>query len=351
MAEQTNKSGHQKPATIHDVARKAQVAVGTVSRFLNGHTIRKSNQIRVEAAISDLQFQRNSSAASILKTHTKFVGFILPAFDEFHTDVLATLIQTMKQAGFVVLPYSHGNQKLHLPDALEYFREHRVAAIITSGDAAYNAHDELLRALDCPLILYSNDLVDLSVDRVVVNDFQASKRATEHLIEMGHRHIGILTGDIRDTTGERRLQGFCEAMANAGLPIDKTSQICGGGWLQRDGYVAANEMLGDPQTRPTAVFSSNYLLNLGMFQYCDEHGISIPDDLSTVTFGDSKHYPFYGRGLTAVRFPVEQIAESLTHVFLKRLGDSSLPKSRTVKHACELILRGSVLRRTNATHA
>lgn len=156
----------------------------------------------------------------------------------------------------------------------------------------------------------------------------------------------ILTGDTRDTTGRWRLEGFREAMSEAGLSLEQLNRICGGGWLQHDGYTAANEMLSDPTTRPTAVFSSNYLLNLGMFQFCTERSLNIPSDLSTVTFGDSRHYPYYGSGLTAIRFPVENIASSITNLFLSRIGNVEVPASRTAKHACELILRGFVTRIT-----
>lgn len=326
-----------KPATIRDVARKAGVAVGTVSRLLNGHEIRPVNRGRIEQAISELDFRRNSSAATIMKANRNFVGFILPAFDEFHTDVLATLIQTMRRAGYVVIPYSHGYEKVHLPDAIDYFREHRVAGIMTSGDADYHQHKDALRTLDCPLILYSNDLVDLAVDRVVVNDSRAAKRATQHLIQMGHHSIAILTGDLRDTTGQGRLHGFQAALSDAGL---NPSHTLGNGWRQEDGYIAASEIMSTP---PSAVFCSNYLLALGLFQYCTEHSIRIPEDISLITFGDSKHYPYYGGGLTAIRFPVIDIANTLTHLFLSRIRNPDLPASRKVQHDCELIVRGSVM--------
>lgn len=337
------KLASQKNPTIHDVAEKAKVAVGTVSRYLNGQSLRSANSEKVALAIADLGFRRSNAAAEMRRTKSKFVGFILPMFDEFHTDVLAHVIQDLRQHGYVVLPYSHGNQKLHLPDALSYFSEHRVAALITSGDAGYQEHAAALRALKIPLILYSNELHGLDVDRVLVNDRAAARGATRHLIEMGHRRIAVLTGNMADSTAQGRFAGFCEALAQDGLPLPAPNRIAGGGWLQHHGYVGTKALL-DLSEPPTAIFSSNYMLTLGAFQVLREMGLRVPEDVSFVTFGDSQHYPFYGGGVTAVQFPIQSIANSITEHFVSRQEGKDLPLSRTISHDCSLIVRGSVRR-------
>lgn len=333
----------QKYATIHDVAEKAQVAVGTVSRYLNGHVLRSGNSEKVAIAIADLGFRRSTAAAEMRRTKSKFVGFILPMFDEFHTDVLAHVIEDLRRHGYVVLPYSHGNQKLHLPDALKYFSEHRVAALITSGDAGYQDYADALRVLKTPLILYSNELLGLDVDRVLINDRAAARNATRHLIEMGHQRIAVLTGNMADSTAQGRFAGFSDALVQGGLPLPSPHLTAGGGWLQHHGSVGTKALLEQAE-RPTAIFSSNYMLTLGAFQVLHEMGMSVPKDISIVTFGDSEHYPFYGGGVTAVQFPIQSIANSITEHFISRQDETNLPLSRTISHDCALIVRGSVKR-------
>lgn len=340
-------TGRPEIANIHDVARKADVAVGTVSRYLNGHNIREGNRKRVEEAIEALQFRRNNSAASIRKTHSQFVGFVLPAFDEFHTEVLATVIQDMRKRGYVVLPYSDGAERLYLPDALDYFREHRVSALILSGDEGYHDHAGELRELGIPLILYSNDMLGLEVDRVLVSDAKSAYRATQYLLEMGHNDIAILAGNLGDTTAQGRLDGFRNALKDAGHGDVRSDYIVGNGWDQSDGYFGMQSLL-KCQKPPSAIFSSNYLLTLGAFQVFSEVGIAVPDDVSLVTFGDSAHYPFYGEGLTAVDFPVQRIAASITEMFLSRISDPTVPLTRTMVHECDLLVRGSVKRRSGS---
>lgn len=334
-------SGGENTPNIHDVARKADVAVGTVSRFLNGYNIRDGNRKRIEEAIEALQFRRNNAAAAIRKTHSQFVGFILPAFDEFHTEVLATVIQDMRQRGYVVLPYSDGAERLYLPDALDYFREHRVSALILSGDVGYHDHARELRELGIPLILYSNDMLGLEVDRVLVSDAKSAYRATQYLLEMGHTDIAILAGNMGDTTAQGRLEGFRKALSDAGIGEVQNTYVAGNGWNQSDGYFGMQSLL-QCEKPPTAIFSSNYLLTLGAFQVFSEVGISVPDDVSVVTFGDSAHYPFYGNGLTAIDFPVQRIAASITDMFLSRISDGTVPLTRTMVHDCDLLVRGSV---------
>ena len=337
------KLASQKNPTIHDVAEKAKVAVGTVSRYLNGQSLRSGNSEKVAIAIADLAFRRSNAAAEMRRTKSKFVGFILPMFDEFHTDVLAHVIQDLREHGYIVLPYSHGNQKLHLPDALSYFSEHRVAALITSGDTGYEKHAAALRALKIPLILYSNELQGLDVDRVLVNDRAGARGATRHLIEMGHRRIAVLTGNMADSTAQSRFAGFCEALAQDGQPPPAPNRIAGGGWLQHHGYLGTKALLDLPEP-PTAIFSSNYMLTLGAFQVLREMGLSVPENVSFVTFGDIAHYPFYGGGVTAVQFPIQSIANSITEHFISRHQGKDLPLSRTISHDCSLIVRGSVRR-------
>jgi LacI family transcriptional regulator len=134
---------------------------------------------------------------------------------------------------------------------------------------------------------------------------------------MGHRRIAVLTGNMADSTAQGRFTGFCDALVREGLSPPPAGMVAGGGWLQHRGSVVTKALL-QLRERPTAIFSSNYMLTLGAFQVLREMGLRVPEDVSIVTFGDSAHYPFYGEGVTAVQFPIQSIADSITEYFLSR---------------------------------
>lgn len=330
-----------KSPTIHDVAAHADVAVGTVSRYLNGETVREGNRQRIEVAIEELSFRRNNAAAAIRRSKTNAVGFILTSFDEFHANVLKRVSEMMRQRGYMVVPYVFGDQDRDADQILDFFGSVRVDGLIASGDIGLVDKIADLQQLNIPRIIYNNDIYGQEVDRVLLNDRKASAKAARHLIEMNHRRIGILKGASEDSTARDRYQGAAEAIQSAGLSHEPARDVAGNGWSEQHGYLGMKDFW-ERDERPSAVFCSNYLLALGAIRYLLEETIEIPQDMSLVSYGDASHFPLMGNGITALRLPVEQVAESICHMFFSRLGGDDTPLTRTITHECDLIVRGSV---------
>ncbi len=329
-----------KKATISDVAARAGVAVGTVSRYLNGETLRRANRERIETAITDLHFKRNLAAASVRRNQSKVIGFILPHFDEFHVEVLNLLTQELRREGYVILPYLHGSTNIKLTDARDYFNEHRIDLLITSGDVNFASQSHILEEMGVPVVLYSNDVLGLEVDRVMLQDQRASFDATSHLLDMGHQNVAILRGNMGDSSAQDRFAGFAEALLKRGVNFDLESQAAGDGWMEGHGYEGTQALL-ESRKPPSAIFCSNYLLTKGFFRYVKERGMKIGEDISLISFGDSEYFPFIGNGISAVRLPDQKIARSLLEFSMSRLNGES-PLRRTISHDCDMILRGSV---------
>ena len=149
---------------------KADVAVGTVSRFLNGGNIRKSNRDRIEAAISELGFRANIVARAMKTERTKSVGLLVPVFDEFNSAILSVLVDELQSNGYSLLTFHHGHQPKAMSAALEAAASRRIDALLLSATEGIQADVERQIAGDLPITLFNNDLPEVAADRVLVND-------------------------------------------------------------------------------------------------------------------------------------------------------------------------------------
>lgn len=331
-----------RPATIIDVAREAGVAVGTVSRYINGLPIRGGNRDRIAQVIEELGYRRNSAAASIKTNTTHIVGFMVPSVGEFHAALLDQLTRRMRQTSRAVLCYSHDTDPNAVMDGLEFFAGHRVDAVVMDGN------EEVLHRLQPYLdegmlvVLYDNDLPGLAADRVFVENRRASKRLVDHLLDLGHERVAIIHGHERDSVGRERLEGYREALRAHGLP-ESPELVIDGRWNENRGYTAMGELMALPNP-PTAVFGANYNMSIGALRWLREHDVSIPNDISFVSFDDVPAFSVHRPGITAVGQPVDKIAGEIVEILTERLNQPDQLGRRTVRVDAEITLRGSTRR-------
>ncbi|KFC67381.1 Transcriptional (Co)regulator CytR [Devosia sp. LC5] len=332
----------KRPATIVDVAEVAGVAIGTVSRHLNGQPVRASNRDQIERAIAALGYRRNSTAVAMKTNTSRIVGFLVPALGEFHAAMLEQLSRQMRLSGRAVLSFCHNTQPATIREGLEFFAAHRVDALVMDGEESIR--HEVLRHIDEGLVvvLYDNDIPGLPVDRVFVDNRKASARAVNHLLELGHERIATIHGSQRDSAGRERLAGYHDAFAARGLTPDPIL-VMDGQWAEIRGYERMRELLtlANP---PTAVFCANYNMTLGGLAYLHEAGIQIPRDLSLVSFDDVPALRLHNPAITAVGQPIAEVAEAIAHIVDARLADPSAMGRHEQRIDCGITLRDSTRR-------
>lgn len=331
--------GVKKNATIYDVADAAGVAVGTVSRYLNGHEVRRGNRDLIEAAIEKLAFQRNAAARAIKAERTDIIGFMVPTFDEFHADLLDNLARSFQQTGRRMLTYCHDGDTKILREAMGFFANQRVDALVMAGQVESAEDVRTLVERDIPVLIYNNDVAGLNVDKIFVENLKASKRAVQHLIEVGHRRIAVVHGRLQESSAAQRLEGYREAIVEGGLSL-RDDYVVPGGWSVEGGY-SAIERLMDLAEPPTAVFSSNYRMTIGMLEWAREHAKSVPGDFSILSFDDVELFRLYDGGITAIAQPISKIADTIINYAISRVTESDLPAIRTRTLDCNIVLRAS----------
>jgi LacI family transcriptional regulator len=329
----------RRSATIHDVAEQAGVAVGTVSRYLNGQEVRRSNREQIEQAIEKLSFQRNAAARAMKAGQTDIIGFMVPAFDEFHAELLNYLARSFRQSGRTMLTYCHDGDPKLLRDAIGFFADQRVDALVMAGYV--EAADEIRRltARDVPVVIYNNDVIGLQVDRIMVENAKASYRAVRHLISVGHEKIAVIQGSLEESSGQERFRGFCDALSDCGIPLP-SDYIHPGNWTVAGGYSAIEKFMSLAEP-PTAVFSCNYQMTTGMLEWVREHGKKVPDDIAIVSFDDVELFRLYDGGITAIEQPIARIAETIADYVASRLTHQDLPDIRRRTLDCNILLRAS----------
>jgi LacI family transcriptional regulator len=332
----------RRPPTIVDVAETAGVAVGTVSRYLNGHAIRRANRDQIEEAIEALGYRRNAQAAAMKTDLTHVVGLMVPVFDEFHGVTLEYLSNAIRKTGRALLSYCHSADPKVMREALEFFARQRIDALIMTGEEElYEQVDELI-GQGTPVIFYNNDIRGLPADRVFVDNRGASRRAVNYLLDLGHTRIGIIAGAPRDSSGRERYEGYVEALSHYGLPLDPRL-VTYGNWGVDGGYNALAHLmaLDDP---PTAVFGASYPMTIGALGWLREQGRRVPDDLSLLSFDDVPLFRLHEAGITAIAQPLAKIADAITGALVGRLTSPGDERPRTLTLDCDLILRGSTRR-------
>jgi LacI family transcriptional regulator len=223
--EETKVGARKRAATILDVAEAAGVAVGTVSRYLNGLPVRNANRHPIEDAIRELGYRRSSIAVSLKTQTTGIVGLMIPGYSEFHASLHVALTRRLQQSGRALICYSHDRDPTSIARGLEFFAEHRVDAVIIDGDEG--ARPVLQRSIEDGLIvvLYDHDLPGIPADRVFMENLKSSKRLVDHLAELGHRRIATVHARRLPPGSPWPWYSRPRGLRRAGL-LDRGGRIC-----------------------------------------------------------------------------------------------------------------------------
>lgn len=331
---------NSKPITIVDVAEYAKVAIGTVSRYINGKKVRRENEKRIEDAIKALNYQTNPIARAMSTDSTKTIAVIIDGFDEFHMRILSFLISEFESRGYTVSTFHYREGQGELEALMRSVSANRVDGIVMSGPFKDGLTAKLMQIPNRPVVLFNNETSGLGIDQVVVNNKEISKQAVDYLFMMGHENIAIVAAGFNNSSGRLRYEGYVQALQNSEIPLNE-DYIYEGDWKSSAGYMALKQFMALPNP-PTAIFSVSYLMTIGIISAAKELGIKIGEDLSLISFDDPDMFKLFDRSITAISQPHEQIARRITDLLTSRISDDISASSRRLVLLCDLILRESV---------
>jgi LacI family transcriptional regulator len=327
--------------TIRDVAARAGVSVGTVSNALNSPEIVAEDTLaRVRSAIDEIGFVRNGVARQLRGMRSPAVGLVVLHLDPFFADVARGVEDAATEIDHLVVLCSSGGNRAREDRHLRLLEEQRVAGVVMSparkrASAAFDA----LRGRGTPIVLVDRKGRRGDGCSVAVDDVEGGHLAGRHLLELGHRRIGLINGPRAFTQCVDRRAGFIRALEESGLTLDTKHEIEMDSMTMAAGATAANRLLQPPQA-PTAFFCTNDLLALGAQRASLESGRRIPDEVAIVGYDDVPFAHMAFVPLTSIRQPAYDLGYRAAQLLLEELS-GELHRHEQVMFTPELVVRAS----------
>ena len=299
----------RKAPTIHDVASRAGVSRMTVSRVINGETgVRPATRRLVDAAIRELDYAPNLAARSLAGAATLRIGLLYripnPAYlTEFLLGALEGCSRLNAQLIVQRHPLSAGEAVA--AEALIGARLDGVILPPPLGDAHLLVGR--LRGAGIAVVATGSTRPAPSLATIGIDDFGAAREMTRHLVRLGHRHIGFITGRPNHASSGLRQQGYCAALEEAGIALDERL-IATGNFTYRSGLEAAEHLLSLDEV-PTAIFATNDDMAAATVAAAHRCGLDVPADLSVCGFDDTPLATTIWPQLTTIRQPVAAMSD------------------------------------------
>lgn len=321
-------------ATMHDVAELAGVSIKTVSNVVNGYPhIRPATRARVEDAIAQLGYQVNISARNLRQGRTGMIGLAVPELSlPYFAELADSVIRAAEGAGLTVLIEQTSAVRERELEVLSGQRRHLTDGLIFSPlDLGPEDTDSF--AVDFPMVLLGERVFGAPADHVTMNNVEAARAATQHLIDLGRRRIAVIGAHEGESIGSAalRVRGYREALEAAGLPFDPALIGEAGLWHRSTGAEAMHRML-DSGVEVDAVFALNDALALGALHVLHARRVAVPEQIAVIGFDDIDDAAYSSPTLSTVSPGREVIARTAVELLVARIagGSGALPYQQVV---------------------
>jgi LacI family xylobiose transport system transcriptional regulator len=324
-------------ATLAEVAALADVSISTVSKVLNGRSgVSEETRARIEALLQDHQYNRRSPGPN----QVPLIEVLCFEIDSsWAAEAIAAIERLARERGLgLVVSGTNDRQKPDL-DWIEAVLNRRPMGVILVACNLLDVQKQQLRSRGIPFVMVDPPgQVTPDVPSIGSADWSGAYAATQHLIELGHRDIAIITGPEDMMAATARLSGFRAALEAARIPV-RPSYVRRGEFHHSDGITEGRALLSMP-VPPTAIFASSDVQALGVYEAARALGVAIPSELSVVGFDDLKIARWAGPALTTIRVPIAEMAEQAVQVALG-LAQARVPAFSRVEMSTTLVLRDS----------
>jgi LacI family transcriptional regulator len=304
---------------LREVAERAGVAMSSVSRVLSNHPdVSPRMRRHVLAIVEELGYEPNLLAQSLRRGSTLSVGFVIrdissPLFSEI---ALGAETELRNHGYSMMLTNSEGLPALDAAH-IRLFRQRRVDGLLLSlADEAYEDTIEELRRVSVPVVLIDRELAEPSGLSAVLSDHASGVRAAaQHLIQLGHRRIGLAAGPLNLRPGRELKSALEDACRRAGVE----ALVDDGPFTEEHGVAAATHLL-DSKTPPTALIAGSNQILPGVLHVIRARGIAVPDELSLVTFDDIRMLEFVEPPIAVVSREPLQLGREAAALLLRQLA-------------------------------
>lgn len=328
--------------TIKDVAEQAGVSITTVSHVINKtRYVSEELRKRVETAIEELDYHPDPLGRGLRKGMSYSIAVLLPDPSNPFFQSVSRGIEEQVDRHHYSISFCNTSEA---PDKekfyIELLQQRKTDGFIIAPTVQGIKNLQSLIEKDIPLIIIDRQNESLQVDQIFSDNVTGGYKATEHLINLGHKKIGLLLGIRELRTIEDRLKGYQKALQDHGIEV-KEDLIAEGYSQIEEGYTATEYLVTNQ--RVTAIFSTNNMMTLGALRYLKEEGIKCPAKISLIGFDDSEWATAFTPSLTVVAQRAYEMGYYAGESLFERIGGER-SEARSIELETKLIIRESTAR-------
>ena len=328
---------------MHDVARLANVSIATVSAVVNGKSgVSAKREAMVREAMATLDYHPDLVARSLKMGRTNVIGMVVPdVTNQFYTETMRGVEDEARENDYLLMLCNSNEDAEHEHHLLGMLFSQRVDGVLLASSDSTAAFDRQIRRR-FPIVFIDRVPEGITQRVVTTDNVNAAYEATKHLISLGHERIAIIAGRLPMSTGHDRVEGFRKAMQEAHLPIREE-------YFQRGDFsLASGNQCGTAlmslDVPPTAIFSSNNMMTLGLMRSLADRDLVCPRDVSVVSFDDFDWAANFSPQLTTVAQPAYEIGREAMRMLFRLMAtskDKNLPDEPSKVLPAELRIRAS----------
>ncbi len=327
--------------TSSTVAAEVGVSQSTVSRALRGDPrVREDTRRQIEAAAQRLGY-RLASAPPPAPQRTRTIGVVVADLtNPFFPSLLTPIHDELRLMGYRVVLFAERTDIPTGQEALSRLLDRSIDGVLVTTATLGSRLTESVRGQDLPVVLLNRYVDGMDVDRVMADNHEGGRLAGRHLLDLGHRRIGVITGPANTSTCRDRMAGFTQALDDAGVEVDATL-VREGAYSHQSGYQHARELFR-LDSAPTAILCGNDIIAFGAIDAARSLGVQVPEDASILGFDDVPMASWEVFQLSTVRQPLDDMARSATRMLVERIeNESPLGTGREQVFATSLVKRST----------
>lgn len=326
-------------ATINDVARLAGVSKKTVSRVINASpSVQQATRERIEAVIRETGYVPDPQARGLAFRRSFLIGLIYDNPNpQYVVNMQLGLLDAMRGSGFelVVHPCDRGSETL-VEDIRSFIERQKLFGVVLTPSVSEDERvAEVMRQIGCEYIRVASVPVDAPGHMIETQDRLGGLAAARHLVSLGHRRIGFISGVATFRSSHERRSGMEEGLAEGGLTLDP-ALVAEGAYTFESGQDCARRLMALTD-RPTAIFAANDEMAAGALHAARELGLSVPNDISIVGYDDFQIAARVWPPLTTIHTPTRRIGRMAAEKLMGHEASDSAPEA----HLPTLVVRQS----------
>ena len=339
--------------TIKEIAKECNVSIATVSNILNGKpNASEETRKKVLEAVKKLNYTPNYVAKNLKMKKSKTIGVIAEDLTVFCTpEIIDGITKCCEEFGYHILLtnmrlFKKFNDTYFANEDFEQTADKQISELLSKqvdGIIYVTAHERKLKCfpdhLKVPAVIAYGYSKSEDIPSVVSNDRNGAYIAVKHLLEYGHKKIGVVLGKGSSVHTNDRLQGYQDALQEYGIGYDPTF-VMQGDWSRQSGFDNTDALV---EKGVTGIFCMNDIMASGVYERLEQLGKTVGDDVSVVGFDNREVTDYYHPPLTSVSIPLLEIGYTACHTVISALNDpDTMRKNRVIEENCRLIRRDSV---------